>query len=106
MITCGKFLLLLLVHMFTLINHYCGVLIMSYDNSLVVNSWSPSLAESAPFCPCPPQASDAALISADDADGGILFVSIPVDSDLPFCPFCELAQLDVLAPYACQCEDF
>ncbi len=37
---------------------------------------------------------------------GIPFVSVPVDSDLPFCPYCELAQLDVSAPYSCQCEDF
>lgn len=79
---------------------------MSYDNSLVLNSWSPSLAECVPFCPCPPQISDIALTCIDEMDGDILFVSIPVDTDTPFCPFCELAQLDISAPYVCQCEDF
>lgn len=71
-----------------------------------INSWSVTLSESVPLCSCPPETSYVALSSNDDVDGGILFVSIPVDSDLPFCPFCELVQLELSAPYACQCEDF
>ena len=36
----------------------------------------------------------------------ISLTEIHVDPDLPFCPACELAQIDISAPYACQCEDF
>ena len=82
--------------------HYSGVFIMSF-----INSWSVALSESVPSCSCPPETLPCAFkCDLDEVDRGIFFVSIPVDSDLPFCPFCELAQLDVSAPYACQCEDF
>ena len=35
----------------------------------------------------------------------ISLTEIHVDPDLPFCPVCELAQIDISAPYACQCSE-
>ena len=70
-----------------------------------INSWSLTLSESVPFCPCPPETSDTALISTDDVDGGILFHEIHVNPDLPFCSHCELAQIDLPFLYSCQCSE-
>ena len=35
----------------------------------------------------------------------LLFTEIHVDPDLPFCEFCELAQLNLDVFYSCQCKE-
>lgn len=70
-----------------------------------INSWSPFLSESVPFCSCPPETSDTALVSTDELDGNIFFFEIHVDPDIPFCPACELAQLDLSVLYSCHCSE-
>lgn len=79
---------------------------MSNDNYPInlslINAWSAHLAESVPFCPCPPETAKPALVAVD---GGILFFELHVDPDVPFCSFCELAQLDLDTLYSCQCDE-
>ncbi len=72
----------------------------------LLNAWSARLAEQVPFCPCPPETLDCAFKSdLSKVDGGIPFFEFHVDPDIPFCPACELAQLDLDVLYSCQCAE-
>lgn len=51
---------------------------------------------STPLLPPSPQTASAVV-------GGIPFIELHVDPDVPFCEFCELAQIDLPVLYACQC---
>lgn len=52
-------------------------------------------------CPAP------VLVPSSDKGGApsLLFTEIHVDPDVPFCEFCELAQLDLDVSYSCQCKE-
>lgn len=52
-------------------------------------------------CPAP------VLVPSSDKGGApsLLFTEIHVDPDVPFCEFCELAQLDLDVFYSCQCKE-
>ena len=52
-------------------------------------------------CPAP------VLVPSSDKGGApsLLFTEIHVDPDLPFCEFCELAQLNLDVFYSCQCKE-
>lgn len=66
-------------------------------NNKPINAWLPSLAESVPFCPCPPEVSEH-IPDTDKAE---------TDGDTPFCELCELPQLDISgAAGVCQCTNF
>lgn len=54
-----------------------------------------------PSCPAP------VLVPSSDKGGApsLLFTEIHVDPDLPFCEFCELAQLNLDVFYSCQCKE-
>lgn len=72
----------------------------------LINAWSAHLAEQVPFCPCPPETLDCAVKSdLSKVDGGIPFLEFHVDPDIPFCPACELAQIDLDVLYSCQCTE-
>lgn len=63
-------------------------------NNKPINAWLPSLAESVPFCPCPPEVSEH-IPDTDKAE---------TDGDIPFCELCELQQTDSDAVAdKCQC---
>jgi hypothetical protein len=48
------------------------------------------------LCPRPSETASAVV-------EGIFFTEIHVDPDVPFCEFCELAQIDLPVLYSCQC---
>jgi len=48
------------------------------------------------LCPRPSETASAVV-------EGISFIEIHVDPDVPFCEFCELAQIDLPVLYSCQC---
>lgn len=74
-------------------------MLVTESHTSVINDWSSFLAESVPFCPCPPETSFFEVVE------GIPFLEIHVDPDLPFCPSCELAQIDLPVLYSCQCDE-
>ena len=57
--------------------------------------------QAATSCPAP------VLVPSSDKGGApsLLFTEIHVDPDVPFCEFCELAQLDLDVSYSCQCKE-
>lgn len=54
-----------------------------------------------PSCPAP------VLVPSSDESGApfLLSTEIHVDPDVPFCEFCELAQLGLDVSYSCQCKE-